>query len=169
MNKKTIITLSLMTAFIASTAISLAETTIYTDGIGRMHFLGKDPASNTARQNYANPEQQDLTRKLYENSTGEVNNVDYKFKDYDNTFGFGRMDTQTLWKNKFANDVNGTNEASQEVKSMKGSMTYKKGAADASRASEFGATNIYDTDNEVNVIKEETTKKTHWWKKKKSK
>ena len=158
-----------MTAFIASTAISLAETTIYTDGIGRMHFLGKDPASNTVRQNYANPEQQDLTRKLYENSTGEVNNVDYKFKDYDNTFGFGRMDTQTMWKNKFSNNVDATaEEATMETaKTVKGSMTYKKGAADASRANAFGATNFYDVKDEVNVIQDTAVKKTHWWNKKK--
>ena len=169
MNKKLIISLGLMTAFVMGTASAMAESTIYTDGIGRMHFLGKDPGSNTARQNYANSEQQDLTRRLYENSTGEMNNVDYKFKDYDNTFGFGKMDTQTLWKNKFANDVNGTGETSEEVKKMRGSMTYEKGAADASRANAFGATNIYDTKGEVTVIQDETkaTKKKHWWNKSK--
>ncbi|MBR6127712.1 hypothetical protein IKQ21_08525 [bacterium] len=168
MNKKLIVSLSLMTAFVVATASAMAESTIYTDGIGRMHFLGKDPASNTVKQNYANPEQQDLTRKLYENSTGEMNNVDYKFKDYDNTFGFGRMDTQTLWKNKFANDVNGNGETSEEVQKMRGSMTYEKGVADISRANAYGATNFYDAKDEVTVIKDqEKTKKKHWWNKSK--
>ena len=163
MNKKLFISLGLITAISLSTAVSMAETTIYTDGIGRMHFLGKDPGSNSAKQNYSNPAEQDLTRRLYENTTGDVNYVDHKFKDYDNTFGIGRMDTQTMWKNKFSNNVD---DAALSRSSTKGSMTYSKGAADASRANAYGATNIYDAKDEVNVIKEETKKK-HWWNKNK--
>ena len=106
---------------------------------------------------------------MYENSTGELNEVDYKFKDYDNTFGFGRMDTQTLWKNKFSNNVDATAEEATmgTEKTVKGSMTYQKGAADASRANAYGATNFYDAKDEVNVIQDTTTKKKHWWNKSK--
>ena len=163
MNKKLIITLGLLSVFAAA---SYAETTIYTDGIGRMHFLGKDPASNINAKNYSNPQQQDITRRLYENQTGEMNNVDYKFKDYDNTFGIGKMDTQTLWKNKFSNNVD---DAMVETKNtLKTTMTSKKGTADSSRSSAYGATNIDSLEyakDEVNVIKDNTTKK-KWWKRK---
>ena len=164
MNKKFIITLGLLSVFAAA---SYAETTIYTDGIGRMHFLGKDPASNINAKNYSNPQQQDITRRLYENQTGEMNNVDYKFKDYDNTFGIGKMDTQTIWKNKFTNNVD---DAMVETSTaLKTTMTTKKGAADASRVSAYGATNLDTLDyaeNEVNVIKDKSSKK-KWWRKKK--
>ena len=104
MNKQ-LLTLGFVAALAFSTAVSMAENTIYTDGIGRLHFLGKDPASNSVRANYTNPAEQDLTRRLYENTQGDVNFVDYKIKDYDNTFGIGRMDTQTMWRNKFSNNV----------------------------------------------------------------
>ena len=176
MNKKSIISLSLITAFALSNALCMAETTIYTDGIGRMHFLGKDPATNIpAKKNYSNPAEQDLTRRLYENSTGEINNVDYKLKDYDNTFGFGKMDTQTMWKNKFVTDVDAvaTDKPAEESKPVaeskttKATMTFEKGAADASRTSAYGATNIYDTKNKVEAIKDKSVKKTHWWNKSK--
>lgn len=166
MNKKLIISLGLVAAMTLSTAVSMADSNIYTDGIGRMHFLGKDPASNTVRQNYSNAAEQDLTRRLYENSAGELNYVDHKVKDYDNTFGIGKMDTQTMWKNKFSNNVDDAMVNTENT--VKGSMTFEKGAADASRANAFGATNIYDTaKNEVNIIQDSSTKKTHWWQKSK--
>ena len=71
--KKSIFTIGLVAVFALSTACAMAETTIYTDGIGRLHFLGRDAANNKAGAGFTNPEAQDLTRKLYGNS-GEVNN-----------------------------------------------------------------------------------------------
>ena len=47
MNKKLIISLGLVAAISASTVAAMAETTIYTDALGRMHFLGRDAANNT--------------------------------------------------------------------------------------------------------------------------
>ena len=81
------------------------------------------------------------------------------------------MDTQTLWKNKFSNNVDAKAEdATMETeKSVKGTMTYQKGAADASRANAYGATNFYDAKEDVTVIKDEAkaAKKKHWWNKSK--
>ena len=42
-------------------------------------------------------------------------------------------------------------------------MTFEKGAADASRANAYGATNIDSTKDAVNVIKDKTPAKKHWW------
>lgn len=158
MNKKTILSLSLVAAIAFSTAISMAETTIYTDGIGRLHFLGKDPGSNTSTQNYSNSAEQDLTRRLYENSTGEINNVDFKVKDYDNTFGIGRMDTQTMWKNKFTNNVD--DATVNTSRSVRGSMTYDKGVKDTASGSSYASTDI----NSVDVVRNmSSTSKKRWW------
>ena len=76
MNKKLIISLC---AAIVMTTMAYAETTIYTDSIGRIHFLGRDAANNKANGgNYSNSAEQDLTRRLYEQTSAnatEGNNV----------------------------------------------------------------------------------------------
>ena len=61
MNKKLLI--SICALFSALTIQAMANTTIYTDEIGRLHFLGKDPGGRTMQeiQNFDNPEQKDLT------------------------------------------------------------------------------------------------------------
>ena len=65
MNKKFIISLGMMVAIAGATISAYADTTIYTDNIGRMHFLGKDAKSNTnSGYNYSNSAEQDLTRKV---------------------------------------------------------------------------------------------------------
>ena len=76
MNKQLLISLGLIMTISASTISAMAESTIYTDELGRMHFLGKNPGSTTTQYNFSNPEQQDLTRRLYENSSNAANYVD---------------------------------------------------------------------------------------------
>ena len=44
---KFLLTIGLISALAVTTISAMAESTIYTDGIGRMHFLGKEPGSNT--------------------------------------------------------------------------------------------------------------------------
>lgn len=61
----------------ASVSVVAANSTIYTDDIGRMHFLGKDPGSSTLSPvaDYSNPQQKDLTDVIYKNS-GSSNESD---------------------------------------------------------------------------------------------
>lgn len=158
--KKSFILTSIMFAFIAASVPAIAETTIYTDGIGRIHFLGKNPGETT-QYNYSNPEQQDLTRRLYENSTGDINYVDHPLKNYENTFSDSRFNT--TWKQKYRADIDGEDVSVSADKKVKGSFTAVKGATQEK-------TNyVYDSVNNVeesanNVIKNTKTKK-HWWNK----
>lgn len=150
MNRKHFITLGLIAGLTLSAMSAMAETAIYTDGIGRLHFLGKDVNDTKVQYNYANPEQQDITRRLYENTTGDVNYVDHPLKNYDHTFGADRLDTQNMWKNKFQNNVN---EA--QVSGYRGTFGAVSGTTeDLSNANK----------SETNVIKT-VEKKKHWWSK----
>lgn len=65
--KKIFLMLSLL---VMTTSTVKAHSTIYTDDIGRMHFLGKDPGGKTLQQiqNYNNPAQKDLTDIIYKNN-----------------------------------------------------------------------------------------------------
>ncbi len=150
MNRKHFISLGLIAAMSFSVMSAMAETAIYTDGIGRLHFLGKDVNDTKVQYNYTNPEQQDVTRRLYENTSSEVNYVDHPLKNYDHTFGADRLDTQNMWKNKFQNNVN---EA--QVNGYKGTFGAVSGTAeDLSKSSS----------SETNVVKT-SEKKKRWWRK----
>ena len=167
MNKKLIISLGLMTAITLSIVSVMAESTIYTDSIGRMHFLGRDAANNkNAGYNYSNSAQQDLTRKLYdETSDGVVNDTSYDqhpVKNYENTFPDSRFGTTKYWRTKFSN---GAENAAVEAKGFKGSATATKGKTDYSSVNAYGSTFIENKVNEANQAAEKTTKK-HWWNKK---
>ena len=160
MNKQLLISLGLIMTISASTISAMAESTIYTDELGRMHFLGKDPGSTTTQYNFANSEQQDLTRRLYENSSNAVNYVDYPVKNYDQTFGADRLDTQSVWRNRYTNNVD---DARVNVRETKGSMSVSKGNV------EYG--NMINTSmseqeaTEINIIKTKNTKKKRWFSK----
>lgn len=167
MNKKLFISLGILSAFALSNISAIAgETTIYTDGIGRLHFLGRDAANSTgSRQNYANSEQQELTRKLY-SETGEAN-YDTSFdqhpvKNYENTFSDSRFTTSSAWKQKYESNVDA---ARLDGTKAKGSFTAEKGAIEvANPYNTHGTTTLSPADSEKNVIK--TTKKKHWWNRK---
>ena len=73
MTKNFVISLCLV---IASASVAFANSTIYTDDIGRMHFLGKDPGGPTVQQvqNFSNPAQKDLTDIIYKNADSASSN-----------------------------------------------------------------------------------------------
>lgn len=82
--KKTFMALALL---ICTMSVASAHSTIYTDDLGRLHFLGKDPGSkaNQQSQNFANYNdsmQRDLDGNtiIYENgkTTTEEENTDRK-------------------------------------------------------------------------------------------
>lgn len=162
MNKNFVISLGIIAAMSLTTISAFADSTIYTDGIGRMHFLGKDAASNKSeRYNYSNSAEQDLTRKLYENAdeNGMINDTSYEqhpLKNYENTFPDSRFTTTKYWKTKYDN---GAENAQLDTKSnFKGSMTFDKQYTDASVL-----TNTTQDSNsgEKNAVK--TSAKKHWW------
>ena len=164
MNKNLIISLGLVVALSAATASAFAESTIYTDGIGRMHFLGKDAANNTGSgYDYSNSAEQDLTRKLYERSEyGMINDTSYDqhpLKNYENTFPDSRFGTSKIWKTKFANGAEDSVVPAKDT--VKGSATATKGTADTSGIYYYGNTNI----DESNTVQKTSAKK-HWWNRK---
>ena len=165
MNKKLIISLGLVVAITASTVAAMAESTIYTDGIGRLHFLGRDAANNkTTGSNYSNSSEQDLTRKLYDQmSGGVVNDTSYDqhpVKNYENTFPDSRFGTTKYWKTKYSN---GIEDAAVNTKSVKATATATKGQTDYSSVNAYGST-ILDNAPQQNTTPVKTKK--HWWNKK---
>ena len=166
MNKKLIISLSLVTAISVSTIAAMADTTIYTDGIGRLHFLGRDAANNkTTGANYSNSAEQDLTRKLYdEMSSGVVNDTSYDqhpVKNYENTFPDSRFTTTKFWKTKYSNDAD--DETTEAKNTTKRTVTAVKGQTDYTNA--YGSTFLDNKLQQQNTTSTKTTKK-HWWNKK---
>ncbi len=100
MNKKLLISLGLVMALSATVISAMAEeSAIYTDDLGRLHFLGKGVAQkenkgyNNAVQSYGNGPQYDSSYR------------EHPVKNYDYTFGADRLDTQSIWKNRFTNNV----------------------------------------------------------------
>ena len=163
MKKQLIISLGLVVALSTATISAFADTSIYTDGIGRLHFLGKDASSNGSKTNYANPAQQDLTRKLYgEAANGIVNDTSYDqhpLKNYENTFPDSRFTSSTIWKTKYSN---GSDE--NVVEKVKATTNVTKGQTDYSGQYAYGSTFLDNPDANKNEIK--TVKKKHWWNKK---
>ena len=163
MNKKLIISLGLVAAISVTTISAFADTTIYTDGIGRMHFLGRDAANNkNSGYNYSNSAEQDLTRRLYEQSAnGVVEDTTYDqhpLKNYENTFPDSRFKTSKYWNTKYANE---SEDAVVETKSYKATSTAVKGATDPSNPYVYGTTVLGD---EREIMK--TSTKKHWWNRK---
>ena len=167
MNKKLIISLGLVAAISASTVAAMAETTIYTDALGRMHFLGRDAANNTNNtSNYKNSAEQDLTRKLYEQKANqEIDDTDYSqhpVKNYLNTFPDSRFGVTKYWK---AREATG-----EEKTSVKGSATATKGESYSS-INAYGSNVVTNPtfNNASTQVEEQTQKKVHWWNKNKNK
>ena len=181
MNKKFIISLGLIAVMTASAAAVMADTTIYTDGIGRLHFLGRDAANNkSSGSNYTNSAEQDLTRRLYdESSNGVVNDTSYDqhpVKNYENTFPNSRFTTSSVWKQQYQNDTEASKVDKENlskvdtsngipVTSERANKKLKTEVA-ATRGDMYG-NNPYKNNVEegyTNVIQDKKTKK-HWWQK----
>lgn len=163
MNKQLIISLGLVVALSTATISAIADTTIYTDGIGRLHFLGKDKSNAGTQYDYTNSAQQDLTRKLYENA--ETRDVEYDttydqhpLKNYENTFPDSRFSSQKIWKTKYSKEALDDN---YEAPSNKTTVTATKGQTDYTGQYAYGSTFIDNKNNEV-----KTSTKKHWWNRK---
>lgn len=157
MNKKILISMSLAVALSASIA-AYADTTIYTDSLGRMHFLGRDAATNVNRgTNYSNSAEQDLTRRLYERSdnglTEDTTYDQHPLKNYENTFPDSRFTTNRKWYRKGESELDENLE-----KTGKAYATATKGATDYSGQYQYGSTILDNPNTEV-----KTTTKKHWW------
>ena len=159
MNKKLIISMSV--AVIMSFAAAYADSTIYTDGLGRIHFLGRDAANNTSNTKYTNPAEQDLTRRLYEQKAADtVEDTSYDqhpLKNYENTFPDSRFNKYRKWVPKPDSEA-----AESTAKTV---VKTQKGATDYTGQYQYGSTildnNLQKEQNEV-----KTTTKKHWWNKK---
>ena len=137
--KNAVISLSLVVAAAACMQCVMAESAIYTDDLGRMHFLGKDPATYIR--------------------TNQINNI--QVKEQDDAL------TDIIYKNEQNADPEETkvNATEQHTNKSKGSFTFTKGAMDASDPYTYGETNIKSR-NEVNKSKTETgseTEKRPFW------
>lgn len=156
MNKKLIISMSV--AVIMSLAAAYADTTIYTDGLGRIHFLGRDAANNTSNTKYSNSAEQDLTRRLYERKAGDtVEDTSYDqhpLKNYENTFPDSRFTTKKRYEVK----------EDSEAESVKATINTIKGETDYSGQYQYGSTMLNQSNKEANEVK--TSAKKHWWNKK---
>ena len=137
MTKNFVISLCLV---IASASVAFANSTIYTDDIGRMHFLGKDPGGPTVQQvqNFSNPAQKDLTDIIYKNADSEVQPEETK-----------------------VNSLEPLQETKEHTNKSKGSFTFNKGAMDASDPYTFGNTNLDYQKKDENQL-EDLSKKRFW-------
>lgn len=130
MNKKFFVALGLIAFTSAFMAQAMAEPTIYTDGIGRLHFLGKDPGSarrlDPAEANkYANPAQMEFTNTIFKG--GETTET---------------VTTQTVSDNSEVTSTSETKVSTKRENKSKGAFTFNKGSMDASDPYTFGNTNL---------------------------
>ena len=158
--KKQVITISLLFAFAVSMSASFAESTIYTDGIGRLHFLGRD--KGTSHADFTNPAEQDLTRHLYDKTSNEVSNDEgfwqHPLKNYENTFLDSRFKSHDSFKKYGSKSDEPDSSIIEAAQKNKASYTAEKGAIDASNPYIFGTTNL-DQQGEKNIIKNSKKKK----------
>ena len=125
MQIKKILGLSLILLGITSTQV-FANSTIYTDDLGRMHFLGKDPGAKTLQkiEDYSNPKQKEFTNTTYTNITGDGSEI----------------------KETKVSETKVNEEQNAQQKKMRGSFTSQKGAMDASNPYNYGGTNVKPKD-----------------------
>ena len=114
----------------------MANSTIYTDDLGRMHFLGKDAATVMQTNRIENIEQQ----------KNELNDIIYKNEQPDSS-----AETPV-------NNETKVNSQGQHSNKSKGSFTFNKGAMDASDPYTYGETNIAPKNKEP-----KDTEKKHFW------
>ena len=138
-----------------ASAYAAENTTIYTDGIGRIHFLGRDGGNGNK---YTNPAEQDLTRRLYERTAGDITEDStydqHPLKNYENTFPGSRFTTKKRYETK--------EDASRQ--DVKATVNTTKGVTDYSGQYQYGTTILNNTNNQANEVK--TSAKKHWWNKK---
>lgn len=148
MKKVNLISLSLVMALGAFVSSANANSTIYTDDLGRMHFLGKDPSiylHDTKFENLETPEKKEFNDIIYKNETPAAE-------------GETKVNTTAPATENAVSPVNETK--TEHTNKSKGSFTFNKGAMDASDPYTFGETNIQPKAKDNNTPK---TEKKHFW------
>ena len=140
MLKKILFSLSI--ALIANSA--MANTTIYTDDLGRMHFLGKDAASvmQTSRMEMLQKEKNELSDIIYKNEQP--------------------AETSTAEETVTPPEEVKVNAKEQHTNKSKGSFTFNKGVMDASDPYTYGETNIAPKQIDPKTEQKELDKKRFW-------
>ncbi len=140
MLKKILFSLSIV--FIANSV--MANTTIYTDDLGRMHFLGKDAASvmQTSRMEMIQKEKNELSDIIYKNEQS--------------------AETSTATEETTTPEEVKVNVKEQHTNKSKGSFTFNKGAMDASDPYTYGETNIAPKQIDSKTEQKELDKKRFW-------
>ena len=168
MQKKMLISLGLI-AISGLVMQAHANSTIYTDDLGRLHFLGKDPGAKTLQkiEDYNNPAQQDLTNVMFKD--GQKSEPNASDAEYGNNISQPAEETLPAEGNE-APAVN-TEPASGETpvadtkkghtNKSKGSFTFNKGSMDASDPYTFGNTNLDYQKKDENQL-EDLSKKRFW-------
>ena len=167
MQKKMLISLGLI-ALMGFVAQVQANSTIYTDELGRLHFLGKDPGAKTLQkiEDYDNPAQKDLTNVMFKE--GQKTDPNEPTAKYGNNISQPSEEALPIEGNESpavnAEPANGeTPEADKKghTNKSKGSFTFNKGAMDASDPYTFGNTNLDYQKKDENQL-EDLSKKRFW-------
>ena len=114
--KKSIISLGILSAIIISTTAAMAYSTVYTDEIGRHHFLGKDPGSKAAQSQYAD---------LNNSKTKEFNSVNFKDQELNKEYTPSDKFKKSLFNKNEETNANTDNTKPIAEKSAPAKYDYK--------------------------------------------
>ena len=167
MKNKMLISLGLI-AVMGFTAQVYAHSTIYTDDLGRLHFLGKDPGAKTLQkiEDYDNPAQKDLTNVMYkdgqkaqpeESAATEGDNISQPADEALPAEEAPAINAEPASGETPVSDVT----KKEHTNKSKGSFTFNKGAMDASDPYTFGNTNVDYQKKDENQL-EDLSKKRFW-------
>ncbi len=163
MQKKMLISLGLI-AVMGLAAQVYANSTIYTDELGRLHFLGKDPGAKTLQkiEDYNNPQQQDLTNVMFKDGqkTDEVQG-DNISQPADETLPAETNEAPAVNAAPAAGETPVSDTTKGHTNKTKGSFTFNKGSMDASDPYTFGNTNLDYQKKDANQL-EDLSKKRFW-------
>ncbi len=159
MQKKMLISLGLV-AVIGMMTQAYANSTIYTDDLGRLHFLGKDPGAKTLQkiEDYDNPKQQDLTNVMFKDEKKEAENIS---QPADETLPAETNETPAVNAEPASGETPVADTTKGHTNKSKGSFTFNKGAMDASDPYTFGNTNVDYQKKDENQL-EDLSKKRFW-------
>ena len=167
MRNKILISLGIA-ALMSITTQVYANSTIYTDDLGRLHFLGKDPGAKTLQkiEDYDNPAQKDLTNVMFkdgqktqteEPAAAEGDNISQPANE---SLPAGETPAVNAEPSGVETPVSDVTKKEHTNKS-KGSFTFNKGAMDASDPYTFGNTNVDYGKKDENQL-EDLSKKRFW-------
>ena len=154
MQKKMLMSLGLV-AMVGIIGQAYANSTIYTDDLGRLHFLGKDPGAKTLQkiEDYNNPKQQDLTNVMFKD---EQNADEVKTDNISQPVN----EAPAVNSTSISEETPVSNTGGHTNKS-KSSYTFNKGSMDATDPYTFGNTNLDSQKRDTNQL-EDLSKKRFW-------